>query len=147
MIVPTTTASPFTAAKGTTLSKFILYFVCAGQQKAAQLGYSPLPKNLVQFAFNAVNRIPGHVAPPPISPVRQPDDHGRLHGRRARPAAARRAEGRDSAARCDVERDAADQPQRDGNGGGTRPVRPAPIVGEGRQEERQDHGDDCARSG
>ena len=49
MIVPTTTAKPFTPAKGTTLGKFILYFVCAGQQKAAQLGYSPLPKNLVQF--------------------------------------------------------------------------------------------------
>ena len=44
LIVPTTTAAPFTAAKGTTLSKFILYFVCAGQQKAAQLGYSPLPE-------------------------------------------------------------------------------------------------------
>ena len=44
MIVPTTTATPFTAEKGKTLSKFILYFVCVGQQKAAQLGYSPLPQ-------------------------------------------------------------------------------------------------------
>ena len=72
MIVPTTTAAGFSAAKGVTLSKFILYFVCVGQQKAAQLGYSPLPKNLVQLAFAAVNRIPGHVAPPPIDQCNNP---------------------------------------------------------------------------
>jgi phosphate transport system substrate-binding protein len=72
MIVPTTTASPFNADKGKTLSRFILYFVCVGQQKAAQLGYSPLPKNLVQLAFSAVNRIPGHVAPPPIGQCNNP---------------------------------------------------------------------------
>ena len=72
LIVPTTTAKPFTAAKGTTLSKFILYMVCAGQQKAAQLGYSPLPKNLVQDAFNVVQKIPGHVNPPPINQCDNP---------------------------------------------------------------------------
>ena len=76
MIVPTTTAAPFNAAKGTTLSKFILYFVCVGQQKAAQLGYSPLPKNLVQIAFNSVNKIPGHVAPPPIDQCDNPTIRG-----------------------------------------------------------------------
>jgi phosphate ABC transporter phosphate-binding protein len=72
MIVPTTTAKPFTAAKGATLSKYILYMVCAGQQKAAQLGYSPLPKNLVQDAFNVVVKIPGHVDPPPIDQCDNP---------------------------------------------------------------------------
>ncbi|MCU1464187.1 MAG: ABC-type phosphate transport system, periplasmic component [Actinomycetia bacterium] len=72
MIVPTTTASPFNTDKGKTLSKFILYFVCVGQQKAAQLGYSPLPKNLVELAFSAVNRIPGHVPTPPISQCNNP---------------------------------------------------------------------------
>ena len=72
MIVPTTTAAGFSAGKGTTLSKFILYFVCVGQQKASQLGYSPLPKNLVQLAFAAVNRIPGHAAPPPIDQCNNP---------------------------------------------------------------------------
>jgi hypothetical protein len=46
--------------------------VCVGQQKAAQLGYSPLPKNLVQIAFNSVNKIPGHVAPPPIDDCDNP---------------------------------------------------------------------------
>ncbi len=76
MIVPTTTAAPFTAAKGETLSKFIEYFVCVGQQKAAQLGYSPLPKNLVQIAFDAVNKIPGHVAPPPIDQCDNPTIRG-----------------------------------------------------------------------
>ena len=29
LIVPTTTAKPFSADKGTTLSKYILYMVCA----------------------------------------------------------------------------------------------------------------------
>jgi phosphate ABC transporter phosphate-binding protein len=76
MIVPTTTAAPFNADKGKTLSKFILYFVCVGQQKAAQLGYSPLPKNLVQIAFNSVNKIPGHVAPPPIDDCDNPTIKG-----------------------------------------------------------------------
>ena len=51
LIVPKTTAAGFTADKGKTLGAFILYVVCAGQTKAAQLGYSPLPKNLVSFAF------------------------------------------------------------------------------------------------
>src|SRR4029078_12744093 len=76
MIVPTTTAAPFTPDKGKTLSKFILYFVCVGQQKAAQLGYSPLPKNLVQIAFNSVNKIPGHAAPPPIDQCDTPTIRG-----------------------------------------------------------------------
>jgi len=72
LIVPTSTASPFTTAKGITLSKFILYMVCAGQQEAAQLGYSPLPENLVQDAFNVVQKIPGHVNPPPINQCDNP---------------------------------------------------------------------------
>ena len=72
LIVPTSTASPFTAAKGATLSKYIIYMVCAGQQEAAQLGYSPLPKNLVQDAFDVVRKIPGHVNPPPIDQCDNP---------------------------------------------------------------------------
>src|SRR5262249_39733812 len=51
MIVPTSTAAPFNADKGKTLSTFINYFLCAGQQKADILGYSPLPKNLVLAGF------------------------------------------------------------------------------------------------
>ncbi len=66
MIVPTTTAPPFDTAKGDVLGRFILYFACAGQQKAAELGYSPLPRNLVVNAFASEAKIPGAPAPPPI---------------------------------------------------------------------------------
>ena len=72
MIVPTSTAPPFNADKGKTLSKFILYIACAGQQEAALLGYSPLPKNLVQADFDVVRKIPGHVEPPPIEQCDNP---------------------------------------------------------------------------
>lgn len=72
MIVPTSTASPFSAEKGDVLGKFILYFLCAGQQKAAQLGYSPLPKNLVLAAFEAERLIPGAPTPPAIESCANP---------------------------------------------------------------------------
>ena len=72
MIAPTTTAKPFSAEKGDVLGKFILYFLCAGQQKAAQLGYSPLPKNLVQLGFDAVAKIPGAPAVPSIDTCANP---------------------------------------------------------------------------
>lgn len=72
MIVPTTEAAPFTRAKGDPLGRYILYFLCAGQQKAEQLGYSPLPKNLVQLGFDAVKRIPGAPAPPAIASCSNP---------------------------------------------------------------------------
>lgn len=72
MIVPTSEASPFNADKGATLSQFIYYFLCAGQQKAEQLGYAPLPKNLVEFGFAAAERIPGAVAAPAIDSCANP---------------------------------------------------------------------------
>ena len=59
MIVPTATTSSFTTAKGRTLAAFAKYFLCEGQQQAPILGYSPLPKNLVEDAFTQVKRIPG----------------------------------------------------------------------------------------
>jgi phosphate transport system substrate-binding protein len=64
MIVPTSTAAPFSADKGATLGQFILYFLCTGQQKAKALGYSPLPANLVRFGWDAEALIPGAPAPP-----------------------------------------------------------------------------------
>ncbi len=76
MIVPTTTATPFNAAKGATLGQFILYFVCAGQQKAEQLGYAPLPPNLVQAAFSVEQKIPGAPKPPAISNCHNPTIDG-----------------------------------------------------------------------
>src|SRR5207244_2280436 len=72
MIVPTGTQAPFSTDKGNVLGRFILYFLCAGQQKAVQLGYSPLPKNLVQFGFDAERLIPGAPAPPPIDQCANP---------------------------------------------------------------------------
>lgn len=59
MIAPTTGFDPH---KGEAIARFIQYFACAGQQKAAVLGYSPLPPNLVAVAFDAAKNIPG--APP-----------------------------------------------------------------------------------
>jgi phosphate ABC transporter phosphate-binding protein len=56
MILPTANLSP---AKGQTLGDFTSYFLCQGQQKAAPLGYSPLPLNLVQAGFAQVAKVPG----------------------------------------------------------------------------------------
>lgn len=64
MIVPTDTHAPFTTDMGKTLSTYIDYFLCAGQQKAAALGYSPLPLNLVQAGFAQVHKIPGNIGTP-----------------------------------------------------------------------------------
>jgi phosphate transport system substrate-binding protein len=72
MVVPTTTAAPFNADKGKTLSTFVNYFLCTGQQKADILGYSPLPKNLVLAGFKQVGRIPGAVSPPSIDKCNNP---------------------------------------------------------------------------
>jgi phosphate transport system substrate-binding protein len=72
MVVPTSTDAPFNADKGRTLSTFINYFLCAGQQKADILGYSPLPKNLVLAGFEQVKRIPGAVASPRIEDCKNP---------------------------------------------------------------------------
>jgi hypothetical protein len=69
MIAPTDGAPP---AKGETLGKFILYFLCAGQQVADILGYSPLPPVLVENGFGAVRKIPGAPAPPDIKDCDNP---------------------------------------------------------------------------
>ncbi|MFK3981617.1 phosphate ABC transporter substrate-binding protein PstS [Micromonospora sp. NPDC050397] len=61
MIIPTEPEAGFTQDKGYTLAKFAYYFLCTGQQSADSLGYSPLPKNLVQAGFRQVERIPGAV--------------------------------------------------------------------------------------
>jgi phosphate ABC transporter phosphate-binding protein len=45
--------------KGTTLSRFGSYFLCQGQSYVANIGYSPLPKNLVEAGFTQIRRIPG----------------------------------------------------------------------------------------
>lgn len=62
-IVPT---SGLDAAKGDTLGRFVVLAVTAGQAKMAQLGYSPLPPNLVEQALSVVGSIPGAPSPPPL---------------------------------------------------------------------------------
>nr|WP_182484219.1 phosphate ABC transporter substrate-binding protein PstS [Alpinimonas psychrophila] len=63
MIVPTEVGGVFTVGKGKTLSTFAKYMLCEGQQQAADLGYSPLPMNLVIAGFTQVARIPGTAVP------------------------------------------------------------------------------------
>jgi phosphate transport system substrate-binding protein len=56
--------SPFTPDRGAELGQFVAFLACAGQEKMALLGYSPLPPNLVQEDFNAIGRLNGGVEPP-----------------------------------------------------------------------------------
>ncbi|HUC24030.1 MAG TPA: substrate-binding domain-containing protein [Streptosporangiaceae bacterium] len=70
LIVPKTgTKIPanFTPADGKTLSTYIDYFLCAGQQYSAELGYSPLPLNLVEGGLAQSSKIPGHIPTPNLS--------------------------------------------------------------------------------
>lgn len=64
LIVPrkSTTLPPiFSSSTGRSLSAFINYYLCSGQQEAPAMGYSPLPINLVTGAAHQVNEIPGTV--------------------------------------------------------------------------------------
>jgi uncharacterized membrane protein YgcG len=59
MIVPTSLDAPLTPEKGRTLGAFAYYFLCQGQQTMDDLGYSPLPINLVKAGLDQVRKIPG----------------------------------------------------------------------------------------
>jgi len=59
--------STFPSQKGQALGQFVSFLACAGQEKMADLGYSPLPPNLVQEDFDAVGRLNGGQEPPPVS--------------------------------------------------------------------------------
>jgi ABC-type phosphate transport system substrate-binding protein len=70
LIVPRSGTHPptnFSNAKGATLSTWINFMLCGGQHQMAQLGYSPLPKNLVQGGLIQNAKVPGHVAVPSIN--------------------------------------------------------------------------------
>lgn len=56
----------FSDPVGRSLSTYIDFYLCQGQQQAAALGYSPLPINLVTGAFLQVAKIPGTVGAPDI---------------------------------------------------------------------------------
>lgn len=75
-------------AKGAVLGRFIEFAACQGQQSAEQLGYSPLPPNLVEDDFQAITRIRG-AAPPPatVSPSTCHDPYVALFGGSPPPAA------------------------------------------------------------
>ena len=70
LVVPrsgTKVPTNFTNGAGATLSTYIDYFLCAGQQFSAELGYSPLPLNLVVGGLSQASMIPGHVPTPSLS--------------------------------------------------------------------------------
>ena len=71
LIVPrmgTRLPTNFTKAKGRTLSTFLIFALCPGQQQVASVGYAPLPKNLVKGGLLQVANIPGHVSVPAECP-------------------------------------------------------------------------------
>jgi len=59
--------SNFSKGDGATLSTYIDYFLCAGQQYSAELGYSPLPLNLVEGGLLQSSKIPGAIPTPSLS--------------------------------------------------------------------------------
>lgn len=65
MVLPTkyesTLAGASGPAKGYTLAKFSYYVVCEGQQAMAEIGFSPLPVNLVREALLRISQVPGAV--------------------------------------------------------------------------------------
>ena len=52
-------------AQGAELAQFITFVACLGQSKMAELGYSPIPPNLVEDDFQAAGRLPGGTTPAP----------------------------------------------------------------------------------
>jgi phosphate transport system substrate-binding protein len=54
-------------AEGAVLGQFIRFLACTGQNSAGTLGYSPLPPNLVDADFAAINRIPGAAPAPAVA--------------------------------------------------------------------------------
>ena len=49
----------FTTGHGSALSKYVSYILCAGQGEADQLGYSPIPRNLVRGGMLQNAHVPG----------------------------------------------------------------------------------------
>jgi phosphate ABC transporter phosphate-binding protein len=63
MIVPTDTSFGLTSDKGYTLGAFGQYLLCQGQMPLDQLGYAPLPINLVEDGFAQLQKMPGNAVP------------------------------------------------------------------------------------
>ena len=63
--------------QGAELGQFIPFVACLGQSKMANLGYTPLPPNLVEDDFQAAGRLPGGTTPAAADPneLQKPDDY------------------------------------------------------------------------
>ncbi|WP_457029843.1 phosphate ABC transporter permease PstA [Kitasatospora sp. P5_F3] len=59
MVVHTAETKNFTKDKGAALSAFGYYFLCEGQKKVGDNGYSPLTPQLVTSGFDQLGKIPG----------------------------------------------------------------------------------------
>jgi phosphate transport system substrate-binding protein len=59
--------SEIPAAKQPVEAQYVQFLACDGQKAAGVLGYSPLPPNLVQADFDAVQRITGTALPAPTA--------------------------------------------------------------------------------
>lgn len=71
-IVPTNTTAPMNPSKGQTLSSFINYYLCQGQQDALHLRYAPLPVNLVELGLGVEQQVPGAVPPASVAHCNNP---------------------------------------------------------------------------
>lgn len=72
LIVPrkgTRLPTNFNKAKGLTLSTFLLFALCGGQQQVSKIGYARLPENLVKGGLLQVANIPGHTHVPAKCPA------------------------------------------------------------------------------
>ena len=67
------TASPLTTDKGRALGEFIDFLACNGQTKMAQLGYAPLPSNLIAADIASIGRLNGATQPPAPTSANCPD--------------------------------------------------------------------------
>ncbi|BAJ26874.1 MULTISPECIES: substrate-binding domain-containing protein [Kitasatospora] len=56
-------APRFNDTKGNALSRYLAYVLCAGQGEADELGYSPIPRNLVRGGLLQTQHIPGNASP------------------------------------------------------------------------------------
>ncbi|MBV9293102.1 MAG: substrate-binding domain-containing protein, partial [Frankiales bacterium] len=67
LVVPLSPKGRIDPAKGKVLGRFVNFLACAGQQAAGQLGYSPLPPNLVEEDLRGIAHITGAAPPPPLT--------------------------------------------------------------------------------
>ena len=70
-----TPAGQIDPAKGKLLGQFISFIACRGQQAAGQLGYSPIPPNLIEVDFKAISQLAGAEPPPPIDAAHCPNPY------------------------------------------------------------------------